>query len=438
MYNYFYYLCKMINDKTSSVSIKTLGCKLNFSESATIEQKLAQKGFVIKTGYQAADCYIINSCAVTENSEKKCRQLIHRLKQINPQSKIIIIGCYGALKHSELLQNQVDMILGNNDKMQVVDYLEQIFHHNPQAIEKLPKDSFFSAYSLHERTRSFLKIQDGCDYHCTYCTVWKARGNSRSDSIENVVNNAKKIVANDIKEIILSGVNIGDFRTEKGENFYQLLQQLVQVEGLERIRISSIEPNLLTQEIIDLAGENHKILPHFHIPLQSGNNHILSLMRRKYQREFFADKIQQVKACLPHACIAADVIVGFPTETEADFEDTYQFLDSIPVNMLHIFPYSQRPDTIAANMEGQISQGVKNQRVKKLIALSDKKKLAFYQENQGKTYPVLVEHKKENGFLYGFTPNYIKVKFPYQSHIANQIINVTLSQLDSNNIYITK
>ena len=253
-----------------------------------------------------------------------------------------------------------------------------------------------------------------------------------------MVNNAKKIVANDIKEIILSGVNIGDFRTEKGENFYQLLQQLVQVEGLERIRISSIEPNLLTQEIIDLAGENHKILPHFHIPLQSGNNRILSLMRRKYQREFFADKIQQVKACLPHACIAADVIVGFPTETEADFEDTYQFLDSIPVNMLHIFPYSQRPDTIAANMEGQISQGVKNQRVKKLIALSDKKKLAFYQENQGKTYPVLVEHKKENGFLYGFTPNYIKVKFPYQSHIANQIINITLSQLDSNNIYITK
>ncbi len=424
---------------TKTISIKTLGCKLNFSESATIEQHLAAQGYTIIKDESAADAYIINTCAVTETAEKKCRQMIHHMHQQNAMAKIVLVGCYGALEQSQVLANEVDYILGSHNKMQILTIIDQLLKGEAVHIEADgDDDTFFSSYSLHERTRSFLKIQDGCDYHCSYCTVCIARGYSRNDSIANVIDNAYHIVAHGIKEVVLSGVNLGDFKVNGQNAFYELLQQLVQVEGLERIRISSIEPNLLTSSIIQLAADHPQLLPHFHLPLQSGNNRILGLMHRRYKREFFAQKIQEIKAILPQSCVAADVITGFPTETEEDFMDTYRFLEGIPVNMLHVFPYSRRPHTIAAGMDGQVPQGVKNNRTLRLIELSNKKKAQFYKNNEGGCYSVLVEHKQENGYTYGFTENYIKVKVPADMHMEGQIIRVRLLHTDKDGIYNIK
>lgn len=427
-----------LNNKT--VSIKTLGCKLNFAESATIEQHLAMQGFTIVHGDSCADVYIINTCAVTETAERKCRQMINHLHILNPAAKIVLVGCYSALEQAQTLISEVDMILGSHNKMQILKSIRNLFDSpfSPLADADEDEDSFFSSYSLHERTRSFLKIQDGCDYHCSYCTVCIARGKSRSDSIEHVIDNARKIVAGGIKEIVLSGVNIGDFKVNRQPAFLHLLQQLVQVDGLERIRISSIEPDLLSDEIIGFAAEHKQILPHFHIPLQSGNNRILALMRRRYQRELFARKASYIKQLMPHACIAADVITGFPTETEEDFMDTCHFIADTPVNMLHVFPYSRRPHTIAAAMEGQVEQAVKNKRTKLLISLSDSKKKQFYAQHQGQCFSALIEHKKENGCLFGFTENYIKVKVDARLHLEGQIITARLMDTDVDGIYNIK
>ena len=424
------------NNKT--INIRTLGCKLNFAESATIEQHLAAQGFAIVQGDKYADVYIINTCAVTETAEKKCRQLINHLHLLNPAAKIVLVGCYSALEQSQKLASEVDLILGSHNKMQILNCMQTLFDSPAVPLSDTDSDTFFSSYSLHERTRSFLKIQDGCDYHCSYCTVCIARGKSRSDSIDNVVNNAKTIVTAGIKEIVLSGVNIGDFKADRKPAFLELLQHLVTVEGLERIRISSIEPNLLSNEIIRFAAEHRQILPHFHIPLQSGNNRILGLMRRRYQRELFADKALYIKQLMPHACIAADVIVGFPTETDDDFDDTYRFIAETPINMLHVFPYSRRPHTIANQMEGQIEASVKNARTKRLIALSDTKKQQFYAQHQGLCFPVLIEHKKENNSLFGFTDNYIKVRVDADSHLEGQIINAQLIDTTPDGIYNIK
>lgn len=428
----------MNTSNTKTVNIRTLGCKLNFSESATIEQHLAAQGYAIVKDEGAADVYIINTCAVTETAEKKCRQMIHHMHQQNDKAKIVLVGCYGALEQSQSLAGEVDYILGSHNKMQILTIIDQLLQGEAVHIDATDNDTFFSSYSLHERTRSFLKIQDGCDYHCSYCTVCIARGHSRNDSIYNVIDNAHHIVDHGIKEVVLSGVNLGDFKVNGQNVFYELLQQLVQVKGLERIRISSIEPNLLTPQIIQLVADYPQLLPHFHIPLQSGNNRILGLMRRRYQREFFAQKIQDIKSVMPQACVAADVIVGFPTETDEDFMDTYHFLGSIPVNMLHVFPYSMRPHTIAAGMEGQVDQGIKNHRAQQLIELSNRKKAQFYKDNQGGCYSVLVEHKQENGYTYGFTENYIKVKVPADMHLEGQIIRVQLLHTDNNGIYNIK
>ena len=415
--------------------IKTFGCKLNFSESAAMERLLSERGYcsVKKTAAQA-DVYIINSCAVTEITEKKCKQLIHSIKKHYPNAKIVLVGCFSALENASSLASQVDLMLGSGNKMQIINEIDILFaeDYNPKIIQDGQEEPFFSSYSINERTRSFLKIQDGCDYFCTYCTVPYARGKSRSDSIENVVKHAKEIVANGVKEIVLSGVNTGDFKTEKGENLFDLLLELEKIADLQRLRISSIEPNLLTDNIINLVSSSKKLLPHFHIPLQSGSNAILSKMKRRYSCGLFVDKVRQIKEKMPYACVAADVIVGFPGETDALFEKTYQFINSLPLSMLHVFPYSKRPNTIAANMPDHLTNACKNARSASLIQLSDVKKEIFYNENIRKTRKVLIESKINENYMSGFTENYIRVRFPYNSLYINQIKTVKILKIDEN------
>ena len=417
----------------STIGIKTLGCKLNFSESASIERILSEKGYCIVPFEQEADVYIINTCAVTAEAEKKCRYYARHIKAHYPAAKVAFIGCFSSLRFEQLIEDkEADIILGSNNKAQVVAEIEKLLQQKP-SLETLSqtddKTDFVSAYSLHERTRSFLKIQDGCDYYCAYCTVPFARGHSRSDSIEHVISEAETIVANGIQEIILTGVNIGDFKTPQGENFYQLLQQLILVKGLERLRISSIEPNLLSNEIIALAAETNAILPHFHIPLQAGSDKTLQRMKRRYKREVFAEKVQTIKKRMPHACIAVDVIAGFPGESEEDFLDSYRFIESLPVSYLHVFPYSKRPGTLAATFPEQLSTACKNQRSQQLIDLSNKKKQIFYNENLHSIRPVLFETETNNKQLIGFTDNYIKVSVNGTINLINTIQKVNLQEI---------
>ncbi|MDR0604654.1 MAG: tRNA (N(6)-L-threonylcarbamoyladenosine(37)-C(2))-methylthiotransferase MtaB [Bacteroidales bacterium] len=417
--------------------IKTFGCKLNFSESSTISRLLSEHGYILlKDNFSSVDFYIINSCAVTEIAEKKCKQVIRHIKKHYPQSKIILLGCFSSLDNAFPVADQVDLMLGSSNKMEILTEIDNLFAENykHKLIRASDEEAFFSSYSIHERTRSFLKIQDGCDYFCTYCTVPYARGKSRSDTINNIIRYAKEIVANNVKEIVLSGVNIGDFKTDKGENFLDLLTELQKVEHLYRIRISSIEPNLLTEDIINLVLNSDKILPHFHIPLQSGSNEILSKMKRRYTRELFADKVYEIKAKMPYACIVADVIVGFPGETEALFEETCQFISSLPLSMLHVFPYSKRPNTVAANMDDHLPNTCKNKRTSLLIELSKQKKYLFYNENDQQISKVLIENKIENEYLSGFTENYIRVKVPYDNAIINEIKTVKIQKADENGI----
>ena len=416
-----------------NISIKTLGCKLNFSESAAIERLLTEQGYTVKDSN--VDVFIINTCAVTENAEKKCRQYVRQIKKKHPQAKIVLVGCFSALENVKSIENEIDLLLGSSDKMNVVQEINRLFDKEHFIEPTKNGDAFFSSYSIHERTRSFLKVQDGCDYFCSYCTVAYARGRSRSDSIENVVANARKIVENGVKEIVLTGVNIGDFKTGKGEDFFDLLQAITQVEQLKRLRISSIEPNLLTKEIVDFVADSDIVLPHFHIPLQSGCNDILSKMKRRYPCELFAEKIHYIKEKMHHACIAADVIVGFPGETEEQFLETYHFIESLPLSMLHVFPYSKRLNTLAANMPNHLTTGCKNERTKRLIRLSDEKKMAFYQENSGKFFHALIESKNENGFLQGFTKNYIRIELPYNKQYINEILRVKLLDISENAIF---
>ena len=421
--------------KNKNIVIKTLGCKLNFSESATMERLLAEEGYTVLSKDDNVDVFVINSCAVTENAEKKCRQYIHQIKKNHPQAKIVLVGCFSALENVKPIENEVDFLLGSSDKMNVVHAINRLLYNDNSVDETKNDDTFFSSYSIHERTRSFLKIQDGCDYFCTYCTVGYARGKSRSDSIENVVENVRKIVENGVKEIVLTGVNIGDFKTKKGEDFFDLLQELTKVENLKRLRISSIEPNLLTKEIIDFVADSDIVLPHFHLPLQSGCNDILFKMKRRYSRELFADTIHSIKEKMPYACIAADVIAGFPGETEEQFMDTCHFIESLPLSMLHVFPYSKRPNTPAANLPNQLTNSCKNERTNRLIVLSDEKKRVFYQENNNKIFHALIESKNENGFLQGFTENYIRIKLPYDKKYINEIVTVKLLAVDEKGVY---
>ena len=405
-------------EQARTFAIHTLGCKLNFSESSDIARKLEEAGFVRSDTPQFI---ILNSCAVTAVAEKKARNLVAPLHREYPGAHIVVVGCYAALRPQEIQEwPGVVATFGNADKTSVVSYLLQA---------PLPQTPyFFSAYSSHDRTRSFLKIQDGCDYHCTYCTVWKARGESRSDNIDHVLQQIEELNELNFKEINITGVNLGDFGRKEGSSFYQLLCAIEEQHFPIRFRISSIEPNLLTDEIIHLAAQSDLIMPHFHIPLQSANDRILGLMHRRYQRELFKEKVMKVKACIPHACIALDVITGFPSETEEEFEEGLSFIRSLPISYLHVFTYSRRPGTPAADMKEQVPPSVKKERTARLIRLSDEKKQAFYHQHIGETRPVLWECESKNGCMFGFTDNYIKLRAPYRAEWVNQVVPVSLSE----------
>lgn len=404
--------------KQPTFAIYTLGCKLNYSESSDLSRQLVNAGFSYA---DHPDYIILNSCAVTAVAEKKARNLVAHLHREYPDSQIVVTGCYAALRPKEIQQwPGVVATFGNEDKMNVLPFLRG---------ESLPTNPpFFPAFSSSDRTRSFLKIQDGCDYHCTYCTVWRARGESRSDNIEHVLHEIEQIHSMGIKEINLTGVNLGDFGRKNGTNFYELLQAIEKQDSGIRIRISSIEPNLLTDEIIALAAESRMIMPHFHIPLQSASDRVLGLMRRRYQRDLYAHKVAKIKELMPHACIAMDIIAGFPTETEEEFADGLEWLEALPISYLHVFTYSRRPNTIAAEMVGQIPSPVKKDRTNRLLALSEAKKHIFYNSHIGETRPVLLESESKNNWMFGFTDNYIKVRIPFDEGKINAIENIVLTE----------
>ena len=399
-------------------AIYTLGCKLNFGESSDIARQLTEAGL---THADHPDVIILNSCAVTATAEKKSRNLVAHLHRETPSAKIIVLGCYGSLR-PELIRRWpgVTAVFGNRDKMNAIPYV--LGEPMPTA----PR--FFSAYSSNDRTRSFLKIQDGCDYHCSYCTVADARGESRSDTIDHVICQLQRINESGIREVNLTGVNIGDFGKGQDVNFYQLLQRIEQERIVPRVRISSVEPNLLSEDIIRLVANSQTLMPHFHIPLQSGCNRILALMRRRYNRELFASKIHLIKELMPQACIAIDVIAGFPEESDADFEDAYRFIESLPLSYMHVFTYSSRPGTPAAAMK-QNSPQVKKERTDRLLAMSEAKKRKFYHENENTSHTVLFESEEKDGMMSGFTENYVRVQTPFNPTLVNQLMPVALTHL---------
>lgn len=424
---------------TKSVAFYTLGCKLNFSETSSIGRILANDGYTKVAFEQGADVYVINTCSVTDNADKKCKKIVKEALRHNPQAFVAVIGCYAQLKPHEIAKiDGVDLVLGAAEKFNISEYI----HSTQKKAVAEVKDGkikevldYHSSYSIGDRTRTFLKVQDGCDYFCSFCTIPLARGKSRSDTIDNVVKQAYEIVGQGIKEIVLTGVNTGDFGVNTGENFFQLLQALEKLEGLERIRISSIEPNLLTDEIIELTAQSNKIVPHFHIPLQSGSDAILTAMRRKYLTELYTSRVEKIKTLIPHCCIGVDVIVGFPGEGEEEFLETYNYLNQLDISYLHVFTYSERVNTTANKLPGRVYRHTRADRSKMLHILSDKKRRFFYEQNVGKTYKVLWEADNEQNMMFGFTENYIKVKTTYDPALVNEIAEVKLSELDADMVF---
>ncbi len=424
---------------TKSVAFYTLGCKLNFSETSSIGRSLVNDGYTKVAFEQGADVYVINTCSVTDNADKKCKKIVKEALRHNPQAFVAVIGCYAQLKPHEITKiDGVDLVLGAAEKFNISEYI----HSTQKKAVAEVKDGkikevldYHSSYSIGDRTRTFLKVQDGCDYFCSFCTIPLARGKSRSDTIDNVVKQAYEIVGQGIKEIVLTGVNTGDFGVNTGENFFQLLQALEKMEGLERIRISSIEPNLLTDEIIELAAKSNKIVPHFHIPLQSGSDAILTAMRRKYLTELYTSRVEKIKTLIPHCCIGVDVIVGFPGEGEEEFLETYNYLNQLDISYLHVFTYSERVNTTANKLPGRVYRHTRADRSKMLHILSDKKRRFFYEQNVGKTYKVLWEADNEQNMMFGFTENYIKVKTTYDPALVNEIAEVKLSELDADMVF---
>lgn len=425
-----------------TAAFHTLGCKLNFAETSTIARQLTDAGYEKVSFEEKASVYIINTCSVTEAADKECRFHIRRALKANPDGLVIIIGCYAQLKPEEIAEMEgVDMVLGAKEKFNILSYLDDLEKTENFGVvhscEIEEADFFIGSYSIGDRTRAFLKVQDGCDYKCTYCTIPLARGISRSDTIENVVQNAKEIAEKGIKEIVLTGVNIGDYG--KGEfgnkkhdhTFLDLIKALDQVEGVERIRISSIEPNLLKDESIELVAESERFVPHFHIPLQSGSDVLLKKMKRRYLTQLYADRITKIRKVMPDAAIGVDVIVGFPGETQELFLETYHFLSNLPISYLHVFTYSERENTEAAAMEGTVPVQERKKRNKMLRILSEKKKTAFYESQLGKRFPVLWEHENKEGAMYGFTENYIRVQKPFDADSINQIEVVSLQQIEN-------
>jgi threonylcarbamoyladenosine tRNA methylthiotransferase MtaB len=422
------------------VAFYTLGCKLNFSETSTISRLFEDAGFA-KVGFEEhPDVYVINTCSVTENADKKCKQLVKRAKKINPDSFVVIVGCYAQLKPTEIAKiNGVNMVLGANEKFNILEHLDKIDQNTEETIVSFDNiketKEFVPSYSFGDRTRSFLKVQDGCDYFCTFCTIPLARGKSRNATIEETVLEAKKIAETKIREVVLTGVNIGDFGQGGDEDFYQLIQGLDEVEGIDRYRISSIEPNLLSNEIIDFClSKSKRFVPHFHIPLQSGSDRILKLMRRKYERSLYSERIKQIKSLRSDACIGVDVIVGFPGETDEDFMETIEFLKDLDISYLHVFTYSERANTGAPKLGEAVPMDVRRDRSKQLHLLSDRKKRQFYSENFGSERTVLFEQEEDEGIMYGFTENYVKVKYTYQPDLVNTFQSIKLLELDRDGI----
>jgi threonylcarbamoyladenosine tRNA methylthiotransferase MtaB len=423
------------------VAFYTLGCKLNFSETSTISRLFEQKGYHKVDFNEKPDIFIINTCSVTENADKKCRKVVKEALKISPEAYIAIIGCYAQLKPKEIAEIPgVDAVLGAAEKFRLVELLDGFVKKPaPQILTSAIQEvkQFNHAYSQNDRTRTFLKVQDGCNYSCTFCTIPLARGESRSDSIANILASVEKIAGTDVKEIVLTGVNLGDFGLQNGlrkERFADLVKALDQIEGISRFRISSIEPNLLTNEIIHFVASSERFVPHFHIPLQSGSNKILKLMRRRYLRELYADRISTIKSLMPHACIGVDVIVGFPGETEEDFLETYQFLNELDISYLHVFTYSERENTPAIHMTGIVSSADRSIRSKMLHILSDKKRRHFYEQQIGRTSTVLFEEDIEGGCMHGFTENYVRVKVKYDPLLINELKKVRLTSIDGNGL----
>jgi len=422
------------------VAFYTLGCKLNFSETSTIARSFQDEGFDRVDFEEVADMYVINTCSVTENADKQFKQVVRKAMKLNDKAFVAAIGCYAQLKPEELANvDGVDLVLGATEKFKITDYINDLSKNDfgeVHSCEIEEADFYVGSYSIGDRTRAFLKVQDGCDYKCTYCTIPLARGISRSDELQNVLKNAKEISEQGIKEIVLTGVNIGDygkgeFGNKKHEHtFLELVQELDKVEGIERLRISSIEPNLLKNETIEFVSKSRTFVPHFHIPLQSGSNEILKLMKRRYLREIYTERVNKIREVMPDACIGVDVIVGFPGETDEHFLETYHFLNDLPISYLHVFTYSERDNTEAAEMEGIVPANVRAKRSKMLRGLSVKKRRAFYESQIGTNRTVLFENDNKEGYIHGFTENYVRVKTPWNPELANTLQEINLTKID--------
>lgn len=430
--------------EAKKVAFYTLGCKLNFSETSTIARGFTNEGFDRVEFSQKADIYVINTCSVTDNADKKFKTIVKQAQKINPNAFVAAIGCYAQLKPEELADvDGVDLVLGATEKFKIKDYINDLSKNDfgeVHSCEIEQADFYVGSYSIGDRTRAFLKVQDGCDYKCTYCTIPLARGISRSDSLENVLHNAAEISKQGIKEIVLTGVNIGDygkgeFGNKKHEHtFFELVKALDEVPGIERLRISSIEPNLLKNETIDFVASSRAFVPHFHIPLQSGSNEILAKMKRRYKRELYVDRVARIKSIMPDACIGVDVIVGFPGETDEHFLETYHFLNDLDISYLHVFTYSERDNTAAVEMSGVVPQKVRAKRSKMLRGLSAKKRRAFYESQVGTKQTVLFEGENKQGYIHGFTQNYVKVKMPWNPELVNTLHEVRLTEIDQDGI----
>lgn len=409
-----------------TVAFHTLGCKLNFSETSSLSRLLEQEGFEKREFEQPADVYVINTCSVTDNADKECRQLVRRIQRRSPESFVVITGCYAQLKPTEIAAIPgVDLVLGASEKFNLASHLKELTKGDAAKIcscDIQEVSDFHSSWSVNDRTRTFLKVQDGCDYNCSFCTIPMARGKSRSDSLENVIKNAQEIAHAGVKEIVLTGVNLGDF-LDHSNNFYQLIQELEKVEGILRYRISSIEPNLLSEEIIEFVSKSTKFMPHFHIPLQSGSNKILGLMRRRYKKELYAQRVQWIKSRMPHAAIGVDVIVGFPGETEEEFKETFDFLHELEVSYLHVFTYSERDNTYAVNLPGVVPSSLRQERNKQLRNLSFMKMQYFTEQHANTTRAVLFEKAPKENMMEGYTDNYIRVQTPYRSEWVNTLVD---------------
>jgi threonylcarbamoyladenosine tRNA methylthiotransferase MtaB len=426
------------------VAFYTLGCKLNFSETSTIARRFTDEGFDRVDFSEKADIYVINTCSVTENADKRFKTIVKQAQKVNPNAFVAAVGCYAQLKPQELADvNGVDLVLGATEKFKITDYLNDLSKNDFGEIHSCEieeADFYVGSYSIGDRTRAFLKVQDGCDYKCTYCTIPLARGISRSDTMENVLKNAKEISEQNIKEIVLTGVNIGDygkgeFGNKKHEHtFLDLVRELDKVDGIERLRISSIEPNLLKDETIELVSKSRAFVPHFHIPLQSGSNDILKQMKRRYNKELYINRVSKIKEVMPQACIGVDVIVGFPGETDEHFLETYNFLNELDISYLHVFTYSERDNTEASIMDGVVPMNIRNKRSKMLRGLSVKKRRAFYESQLGTTRTVLFEGENKEGYIHGFTENYVKVKTPWNPELVNTLHKVELTKIDDDGL----